>query len=116
MTIGKNIFRFRKEKGMTQAELGEKLGVSNQAISKWESGMSAPDISLLPFLADVFECSIDDLFDYIPKRKFEPTFYCFRIISNAFCSKTNPFLTSRAHCFRVLRSAKWDKLWSSKTP
>lgn len=69
MTIGKNIFRFRKEKGLTQAELGEKLGVSNQAISKWESGMSAPDISLLPFLADVFECSIDDLFDYIPKKE-----------------------------------------------
>jgi transcriptional regulator with XRE-family HTH domain len=69
MKIGKNIARLRKEKGLTQAELGEKLGVSNQAISKWESEVSSPDISLLPSIADVFECSIDDLFCYIPKQE-----------------------------------------------
>ena len=40
MCIGENIARLRKEKGWTQAELGEKLGVSNQAVSKWESGIS----------------------------------------------------------------------------
>ena len=68
MSIGKNIARFRKEKGWTQAELGEILGVSNQAISKWESEMSMPDVSLLPMIADAFDCSIDELFSYIPKR------------------------------------------------
>lgn len=72
MKIGKNIARLRKEKGLTQAELGEKLGVSNQAISKWESEVSSPDISLLPSIADVFECSIDDLFCYIPKQERIP--------------------------------------------
>ena len=62
MTIGENIAKMRKEKGWTQAELGEKLGVSNQAVSKWESGMTFPDVMLLPTIADVFECYIDHLF------------------------------------------------------
>ena len=62
MSIGKNIARFRKAKGWTQAELGEKIGVSNQAVSKWESGTSMPDVMLLPVLADAFECYIDELF------------------------------------------------------
>ena len=69
MSIGKNIARLRKEMGLTQGELGEKIGVSNQAVSKWESEMCSPDIMLLPKLADVFECSIDDLFDYLPKKE-----------------------------------------------
>ena len=71
MSICENIVRLRKEKGWTQAELGEKLGVSNQAVSKWELGITMPDVMLLPTLADVFQCSIDDLFSYIPKAKME---------------------------------------------
>ena len=62
MSIGKNIARLRKEKGLTQAELGDILGVSNQAVSKWESGMTMPDVMLLPALADTFGCYIDELF------------------------------------------------------
>lgn len=62
MSIGENITRLRKEKGWTQAELGEKLGVSNQAVSKWESGMTMPDVMLLPTLADTFGIYIDELF------------------------------------------------------
>lgn len=62
MFIGENIARLRKEKGWTQAELGEKLGVSHQAVSKWESGMTMPDIMLLPTLADMFGIYIDELF------------------------------------------------------
>ena len=62
MTVGENIARLRKAKGWTQAELGERLGVSNQAISKWEKGMTMPDIMLLPLLADIFGCHIDELF------------------------------------------------------
>ena len=69
MTIGENIADLRKKKGLTQAEFGEMLGVSNQAVSKWESGMSMPDIMLLPHIAEAFECSIDELFDYIPKNE-----------------------------------------------
>ncbi len=69
MTIGQNIARLRKEKGWTQAEFGEMIGVSNQAVSKWESEMSMPDIMLLPHIADAFESSIDELFDYLPKKE-----------------------------------------------
>ncbi len=62
MSIGENIARLRKEKGWTQAELGDKLGVSNQAVSKWELGMTMPDVMLLPTLADTFAIFIDELF------------------------------------------------------
>lgn len=62
MSIGKKIASLRKEKGWTQAELGEKLAVSNQAVSKWESEMTMPDIMMLPAIAGVFDCSIDALF------------------------------------------------------
>ena len=55
MSLGKNIAKFRKEKGWTQGELGEKLGVSNQAVSKWEREISCPDIILLPSLAKAFQ-------------------------------------------------------------
>lgn len=69
MSIGKNIANLRKEKGLTQRELGEMLGVSNQAVSKWESEITSPDVSVFPLLADVFECSIDEIFEYIPKKE-----------------------------------------------
>ena len=62
MSIGKNIALLRKAKGLTQAELGDLLGVSNQAVSKWESEMSMPDVMLLPTLADIFGIYIDELF------------------------------------------------------
>lgn len=59
--INENIALLRKEKGITQEELALKLGVSNQAISKWEAGKCCPDIGLLPDLARIFEVSIDAL-------------------------------------------------------
>ena len=64
MNIGTNIYTLRKEKRITQAQLAEKLGVSEQAISKWENDQCAPDVSLFPILADYFGVSIDRLFGY----------------------------------------------------
>ena len=66
MSIGKNIAKFRKMKGFTQAELGELLDVSNQAVSKWESEMTMPDIMLLPELASVLGVSMEMLYDTSP--------------------------------------------------
>lgn len=60
-TIGNRISKHRKEKGLTQEELAEKLGVSSQAVSKWENDQSCPDISLLPILCSVFGISTDEL-------------------------------------------------------
>lgn len=64
MNIGENIFALRRAKRWTQAELAEKLGVSDQAVSKWECGQTAPDVSLFPILARLFGVSIDRLFGY----------------------------------------------------
>lgn len=60
-TIGKRIAKLRKEKGLSQEKLAEKLGVSSQAVSKWENDASCPDISLLPILARVLDVTTDEL-------------------------------------------------------
>ena len=64
MNIGTNIYTLRKEKKITQAQLAEKLGVSEQAVSKWENDQCAPDVSLFPIIAEFFGVSIDRLFGY----------------------------------------------------
>lgn len=62
MSIGKNIAKYRKAKGLTQEELGAKLGVTNQAVSKWESEVSMPDVMLLPEIANTLNITLDDLY------------------------------------------------------
>ncbi|MEA4965527.1 MAG: helix-turn-helix transcriptional regulator [Oscillospiraceae bacterium] len=64
--LGNHIAALRKEQGMTQDVLAGKLGVTFQAVSKWELGQSCPDITMLPELADVFGISIDALFGRAP--------------------------------------------------
>ena len=60
-TIGKRIAALRREKGLKQDELAEKLGVSAQAVSKWENDQTCPDISLLPLLAKTLGVTVDEL-------------------------------------------------------
>ena len=60
-TLGKRIAENRKRLGMTQDALAEKLGVTAQAVSKWENDLSCPDITTLPKLADIFGITTDDL-------------------------------------------------------
>jgi transcriptional regulator with XRE-family HTH domain len=60
--ICSNILKYRRENGVTQAELAEYLGVSPQAVSKWEQEVSIPDIYLIPKIALFFNISIDKLF------------------------------------------------------
>ena len=57
--IGEHIAALRKSKGITQNELGERLGVSFQAVSKWERNETLPDITVLPDLAKVLETTVD---------------------------------------------------------
>ena len=61
MNIGNNISALRKKKGITQEELANELGVSAQAVSKWENNSSCPDVSLLTEIADYFGVSVDAL-------------------------------------------------------
>lgn len=60
-TIGSRIAQKRKDLGLTQEELAQRLGVSSQAVSKWENDISCPDISLLPVLAKALGCTTDAL-------------------------------------------------------
>ena len=60
-TLGERIAALRHEKKLKQDELAEKLGVSPQAVSKWENDQSCPDISLLPLLAEILGVSVDEL-------------------------------------------------------
>lgn len=60
-TLGSRIAAQRRKMNLTQDQLAEKMGVSSQAVSKWENDLSCPDISLLPSLADLFGISIDEL-------------------------------------------------------
>lgn len=61
MNIGKTIADYRKAANMTQSEVADKLGVTYQAVSKWERDESLPDITMLPKIADLFNISIDTL-------------------------------------------------------
>lgn len=60
-TLGMMISTLRKEKGMTQLELAEKMGVTDKAVSKWERDLSFPDINSIPKLAEIFEVTVDEL-------------------------------------------------------
>ncbi len=64
ITINEQIAALRKARGVSQTELGLALGVSSQAVSKWEKGISCPDIMLLPSIAAYFEVTVDELLGY----------------------------------------------------
>ena len=59
--IGKFIAQLRRENGMTQEALGEKLGVTNKTISRWETGAYMPDIEMLQLLGQIFGVSINEI-------------------------------------------------------
>ncbi|MHB1152821.1 MAG: helix-turn-helix domain-containing protein [Eubacteriales bacterium] len=58
--IGENIKRLRKEKNLTQETFADIIGISFQAVSKWENDDAFPDITLLPVIANYFEVTIDE--------------------------------------------------------
>lgn len=64
LKIGNRIKQLRKENGLTQEKLAELLGISFQAVSKWENNIALPDITLVPQLARIFGVSTDELFAY----------------------------------------------------
>lgn len=68
-TFGSMIAVLRKEKGMTQLELAEKMGVTDKAVSKWERDLSFPDVSSIPKLAEIFGVSVDELMQVESGRK-----------------------------------------------
>lgn len=75
-TIGKKLYELRKQSSFTQDYVAEKLGVSAQAVSKWENDIACPDIMTLPNIANLYGISIDELFkndDIQSNVKYEKT-------------------------------------------
>lgn len=68
-TLGKRIAYHRKRLGMTQEQLAQRVGVSAQAVSKWENNLSCPDITILPELASIFGISVDELLGRTPPKE-----------------------------------------------
>lgn len=64
MNIGNNIKELRKARGLTQEQLANAIGISFQAVSKWETNIAYPDITLAPVLANFFGVSMDELFGF----------------------------------------------------
>ena len=60
-TFGSMIATLRKQNGMTQLDLAEKMGVTDKAVSKWERDLSFPDVNSIPKLAEIFDISVDEL-------------------------------------------------------
>lgn len=103
--IGRNIKQLRQEKHIKQETLADYLGVSGQAVSKWETGASTPDIALLPKLAGYFGVSIDELFQVPHAEQME------RIRNMIYAERRiNPqtFDRSVEYLERVLKSAPDD--------
>lgn len=71
MNLGIKIKQLRVENGLTQEDLAEQLGVSFQAVSRWETGVTYPDITLLPVLANMFNVTVDYLLDVDILKKEE---------------------------------------------
>lgn len=81
--IGENIKKLRTEKGVTQERVAEHLKITYQSVSKWENNITAPDLYLIPAIAEYFEVSIDELFlpnmkSYKNKAARLQALYCFR--------------------------------------
>lgn len=74
-TLGMMIASLRKEQGMTQLELAEKMNVTDKAVSKWERDLSCPEVSSLPRLAEVFGITVDELMQVKTESKQEKKDY-----------------------------------------
>ncbi len=108
INLGSNISIKRKEKGLTQEELSEFLGVSKAAVSKWESGHSYPDITLLPVLATYFNTSVDEIMGYEPQMLKTEISKLYLEFTKAFASK--PFDEVYIDCHNIAR--KYYSCWN----
>ena len=63
VVVAKKIIEFRRKNHLTQGEFGDLLGISAQAISKWERELCYPDITILPDLAETLGCTVNDFFE-----------------------------------------------------
>jgi len=105
LKMGKFIAALRHEKGWTQAELGEKLGVTNKTVSRWENGNYLPDISLLEAMSDLFSVSFHELIkgERLEEESFRQE--ADRILASSL--RENPFSLEE-------RMAFWKQKWKKE--
>ena len=101
INIASVLLNKRREKGITQDELANYIGVSKAAISKWETAQSYPDITLLPILAAYFNISLDDLMGYEPQMTKEDIKILYHKLCEDFASEE--FDTVIAHCHTIIK-------------
>ena len=84
--LGKKIRLLRKNKNISQEVLAQALGVSFQAVSKWETGAAMPDVSMIPGIASFFEVSTDELFDFnLQEQEKKVMALCYEAADYRFC-------------------------------
>ena len=97
MTLGNNLFKARKKKGLSQEEVAEKLGVSRQTVSKWETDETVPDILQSKKLSTLYGLSLDELIEFdIGIKEIEDAI-----------DKTSEEVSDKID---------WTKMWSRKYP
>lgn len=101
LNIGANLIKNRRRRGITQEALAEYMGVSKASVSKWETGATYPDITLLPRLATFFHISIDDLIGYEPQMTREDIRCLYRQLCRDFSEK--PFAEVMGHCREIAK-------------
>ena len=67
--FGNRLYRLRKKAGLSQSQLGEKVGLSNKAVSKWENGLAKPGVDVIHKLADILGVTVDDLLNESSSEK-----------------------------------------------
>ncbi len=101
INIAKVLVKKRKQKGITQDELANYIGVSKASVSKWETEQSYPDVTFLPQLASYFNISIDELIDYKPQMSKEDICKLYKRLAADFTSK--PFEAVLAECREIIK-------------
>ena len=99
MEIGNQIKSLRLRRGITQEEMAQHLGVTPQAVSKWERGVATPDIALLPNISAYFGVSIDELFalsDETRMERIQNMLWDVRYLNPADVTASREFLLDKA--------------------
>ena len=117
--VGEKIKKLRRGMGVTQVRLAEELGVTPQAVSKWENGTSLPDTELLPEIAAYFGITIDSLFDYSKEKEYRRIEHMLEygtMVKNEDFLKAERFLLSEAEedpenydAVHLLADVYWDR-------
>ena len=91
--FGNFLYALRTEKGLSQVQLGDMLGVTNKAVSKWENGSAKPNTVLIPKLAEILGVTVEELFS------------CKRLNNQSEFDKTNQYLQKQKTNYAILSSA-----------